>query len=264
MSDLVTFTYNSHQLRTLNRNGDPWFIAHDVCHMLGLANVGQAVLNLDDDEKDNISISDVGQQGGRDPLIISESGLYSLILRSRKPEAAGFRRWVTREVIPSIRKRGVYATEDMAERMLADPDVMIRALTELKAERAKRAELEAQAETDKPKVIFADAVSVSKTPILVGDLAKILKGNGIDVGANRLFEILRRKGYLIARKGSDWNMPTQRSMELGLFFIKETAVTHSDGHTTISKTPKVTGKGQIYFTDRFLSGAIESDPERAA
>jgi len=137
--------------------------------------------------------------------------------------------------------------------------VMIRALTELKEERAKRAQLEAQSAADAPKVLFADAVSTAHTSVLVGDLAKILKGNGIDIGANRLFKILRDKGYLISRKGTDWNMPTQRSMDLGLFKVKETSVVHSDGHTTISKTPKVTGKGQTYFVDRFLSGRINDD-----
>ena len=251
MQNIIPFEYESTNLRALAINGDPWFMAKDACVILGLGNVGQAILNLDDDEK-GVTITDT-LGGPQKTSIISESGLYSLILRSRKPEARKFKRWITHEVIPSIRKRGMYATPQATEAMLADPDVMIAALTELKSERAKRAELEAARELDAPKVLFADSVAASHTSILVGDLAKILKGNGLDIGANRLFEKLRTDGYLIRRQGTDWNMPTQRSMELGLFEIKETAISHSDGHVSINKTPKVTGKGQQYFIERFLA-----------
>ena len=254
MQNIIPFEYESTNLRTLAINGDPWFITKDACAILGIGNVGQAVLNLDDDEK-GVTITDT-LGGPQKTSIISESGLYSLILRSRKPEARKFKRWITHEVIPSIRKRGMYATPQATEAMLADPDVMIAALTELKSERAKRAELEAARELDAPKVLFADSVAASHTSILVGDLAKILKGNGLDIGANRLFEKLRTDGYLIKRQGTDWNMPTQRSMELGLFEIKETAISHSDGHVSINKTPKVTGKGQQYFIERFLAKAV--------
>ena len=253
MQNIIPFEYESTNLRALAINGDPWFMAKDACVILGLGNVGQAILNLDDDEK-GVTITDT-LGGPQKTSIISESGLYSLILRSRKPEARKFKRWITHEVIPSIRKRGMYATPQATEAMLADPDVMIAALTELKSERAKRAELEAARELDAPKVLFADSVAASHTSILVGDLAKILKGNGLDIGANRLFEKLRTDGYLIRRQGTDWNMPTQRSMELGLFEIKETAISHSDGHVSINKTPKVTGKGQQYFIERFLAKA---------
>ena len=152
--------------------------------------------------------------------------------------------------------------------MLSDPNTMIRTLTVLKDERAARvaaeaarAELTAQAKADAPKVLFANAVSTSASTILVGDLAKILRGNGVNIGANRLFELLRRRGYLINRHGTDWNMPTQRSMELGLFAIKETAITHSDGHVTVSRTPKVTGKGQTYFVARILNGRLPLDDD---
>ena len=252
MQEVIPFNYDSTELRVFTLDGEPWFVAKDVCTILGVGNVGQAIIGLDDDEKSNISINDVGQNGGRAPIIISESGLYSLIMRSRKPEARKFQRWVTHEVIPSIRKRGVYATEQATEAMLANPDVMIAALTELKAERAKRAEIEALHEAAKPKVIFADAVAASHTSILVGELAKILRGNGIEIGQNRLFAELRRDGFLIKREGSDWNMPTQRAMDAELFEMKETAITHSDGHVTVSKTPKVTGKGQQYFVNRYL------------
>lgn len=255
MQNIIPFEYESTNLRTLAINGDPWFMAKDACTILGLGNVGQAILNLDEDEKSSITIND-GTPGNPNKAIISESGLYSLILRSRKPEARKFKRWITHEVIPSIRKHGMYATPQAAEAMLNDPDMMIRVLEEIKAERAKRAELEAARELDAPKVLFADSVAASHTSILVGDLAKILKGNGLDIGANRLFEKLRTDGYLIRRQGTDWNMPTQRSMELGLFEIKETAISHSDGHVSINKTPKVTGKGQQYFIERFLAKAV--------
>lgn len=254
---IIPFIREGRTFRALDIDGQPWFVAADVASILGYSATAALTRTLDDDERGVHTLHTPG--GDQEMTIVSESGLYSAILRSRVPGAAEFKRWVTHEVIPSIRKRGVYATEDMTERMLADPDVMIRALTELKAERAKRAELEAQAETDRPKVLFADAVSTAHTSVLVGDLAKILKGNGVDIGANRLFKILRDKGYLIRRQGTDWNMPTQRSMDLGLFKVKETSVVHSDGHTTINKTPKVTGKGQTYFVNRFLSGRINDD-----
>ena len=143
-------------------------------------------------------------------------------------------------------------TPATVEAVLSDPDTMIRLLQEIKAERQQREALEAKAEADRPKVLFADAVAVSGSTVLVGELAKILKQNGVEIGQNRLFGWLRRNGYLIRRQGTDYNMPTQYAMELGLFEIKETAVTHSDGHVTVSKTPKVTGRGQQYFISKFL------------
>ena len=155
--------------------------------------------------------------------------------------------------------RDRYMTEHTIEQVLTDPDTIIKLATDLKRERERRNELEEQAKADAPKVLFADAVAASKTDILVGDLAKILKGNGVNVGANRLFVWLRSNGFLISRKGTDWNMPTQRAMELELFRVKETAVTHSDGHVTVSKTPKVTGRGQQYFVERFLDGRFRLD-----
>lgn len=261
MSELIPFTYESTDLRVVTVNGDPWFVAKDVCNILGLGNVGQAIINLDDDEKGVTTTDTPG--GPQKTSIISESGLYSLALRSRKPEAHSFKRWVTHDVIPAVRRHGGYLTPAMTEQVLSDPDTIIRLATDLKAERARRLALEAEAEKAAPKVLFADAVATSHTSILVGDLAKILKGNGVDLGANRLFKVLRANGYLIRREGSDWNMPTQRSMELGLFEIKETAITHSDGHVTVNKTPKVTGKGQAYFVNRFLNGQINTEEEAA-
>lgn len=185
--------------------------------------------------------------------VVSEPGLYSLIFRSRKPEAKAFKRWVTHEVLPSIRRHGVYATESVVDAMLADPDAMIRTLTALKEERAKRAKLEAQAKADAPKVLFANAVASAETDILIGDLAKILRGNGINTGQKRLFEWMRENGYLIKQRGSSWNMPTQKAMDMDLFRVKESVVPHPDGHTTVHRTTKVTGRGQTYFVNKLLA-----------
>lgn len=157
-------------------------------------------------------------------------------------------------MIPSIRKHGAYMTPETLDRMITSPDFGIKLLTALKDEQEKRKELEAQAEENRPKVLFADSVTASKSSILVGEMAKLLKQNGIETGQNRLFETLREKGFLIRRKGNDYNMPTQKAMEMGLFEIKETVINHADGHTSVNKTPKVTGKGQQYFVNMFLGG----------
>ncbi|WP_312099047.1 phage antirepressor [Corynebacterium dentalis] len=247
------FNFNGLSVRVIvGEEAEPEWVATDVAKILGYRDAANLARRLDEDEKGTHSVSTPG--GYQQLTTITESGLYSAILGSKRPEAREFKRWVTHEVLPSIRKRGGYLTPEATEAALTDPDFIIRLATDLKLERARRAELESQAAEDAPKVLFANAVSTSNTDILVGDLAKILKGNGVNIGANRLFIWLRANGYLISRKGTDWNMPTQRSMELGLFRVKETAVTHSDGHVSVNKTPKVTGKGQQYFVDRFLSG----------
>lgn len=235
-------------VRTLCLDGDICFVGKDVATILGYSNPRKAIIDHVDDEDKGVTNCDT--LGGKQKItVINESGLYSLVLSSKLPNAKKFKRWVTSEVLPSIRKHGVYAVDEV----LNNPDMLISALTELKAEREKRRSLETKIEADKPKTIFADAVAVSDTSILVGDLAKIIKQNGVDIGANRLFAWLRENGYLISRKGTDYNSPTQKSMDLQLFEIKETVVTHSDGHTTISKTPKVTGKGQVYFVNKFIA-----------
>lgn len=260
MNDVIPFAYGDHPVRTLTINGEPWFVLADLTRILGLRQFRAD--RLDDALIQNHPILD---SLGRTQLaaIVSEPGMYEVVIRSDKPEAAAFRRWITSEVLPSIRKRGGYLTPEATEAALTDPDFIIRLATELKTERAKRAAVEAQVEADAPKVLFADAVATSHTDILVGDLAKILRGNGIQVGGTRLFRWLRESGYLIRREGTDYNSPTQRAMELGLFRVKETAVTHSDGHVTISKTPKVTGKGQAYFVARFLDGRLSLEGNAA-
>lgn len=192
----------------------------------------------------------LSQQVGKNGFI-PENIFYRLAMKAKNETAERFQALVADEIIPSIRKHGMYATIETVEAMLGDPDVMIQMLTTIKTERAERVRLEAKVAQDSHKVLFADSVAASDTTILVGELAKLLKQNGYESGQNRLFEALRKDGYLIIRKGTDFNMPTQRSMEMGLFSIKETAITHADGHVTVNKTPKVTGKGQVYFVNRY-------------
>ena len=230
------------RVRTTIIGGEPWFVAADVCRALDLGNPTRALDRLDNDERTLISIK--GASNGKPVNGVNEPGLYSLVLGSRKPEAKKFKRWITHEVIPAIRKTGGYHVPQSPEEQMAQGLI---AAQKLLAEKDKRIE------EMRPKEIFADAVSVSKTDILIGDLAKLIKQNGHDIGQKRLFAWLREKGYLIKRKGLDWNMPTQRAMEMKLFRVKETVVTHADGHTTVSKMTKVTGKGQVYFVNKFLA-----------
>lgn len=243
MNELQIFKNNTFgNVRVLEQGGEPWFVAKDVCDCLGLKNPTMAVNTLDDDERAKFNL---GRQGNTN--IVNEYGLYNLVLSSRKPEAKEFKRWITHEVIPSIRKYGSF---NMAiPRTL--PDALNAYAREIEAHQKTQALLEAQ----RPKVLFADSVAASHTSILVGELAKILHQNGVkDMGQNRLFTWMRNNGYLISRKGTDYNSPTQKAMELGLFQIKETIVSHADGHTSISKTTKVTGKGQQYFINKLLQG----------
>lgn len=229
-------------VRIILQDNEPWFVAKDVCDCLEINNSRQALSRLDYDEKNSVILND-GTAGNPEKSIVNEYGLYSLVLSSRKPEAKEFKRWITHDVLPSLRKYGTYSMN--IPRTL--PDALKLYANEIEAHNQTKALLEEQ----KPKVLFADAVSTSDTDILIGDLAKLLNQNGHNIGQNRLFERLRNEGYLISRKGGSYNMPTQRAMEMGLFRIKETAITHSDGRTSINKTPKVTGKGQLYFINRY-------------
>ena len=253
MSNIQIFNYNSVEVRTIQNDGEPWFVLRDVCNVLGLGTPARVAERLDTDEVSQTHITDsMGRQ--QEMTIINESGLYNVILRSDKPEAKPFRKWVTSEVLPTIRRHGMYATPDTVEKMLADPDTTIKLLETIKQERAARLALEAQAEADKPKVLFADAVSASHTSILVGDLAKLLRQNGVDIGQNRLFSFLREKGYLCSQ-GERYNLPTQRSMDRGWFQVKETTINQPNGSVRITRTVKVTGKGQQYFINLFLADA---------
>ena len=253
INELQVFSYEGSEIRTVQLGGEPWWVLKDICDVLELSNPSMIADRLDEDEKAKVEPKQyLGSRSNEPATVISESGLYNVILLSRKPEAKKFKRWITHEVLPTIRKHGAYVTSAKLEEMISDPDAWIKVLTALKDERAAKQHLQLEAAKNEPKVVFADAVSVSSGTILIGELAKILKGNGIEIGQNRLFEKLRQDGYLIKRQGTDYNAPTQRAMELGLFKVKETAITHSDGHVTISKTTKVTGKGQQYFINLFL------------
>lgn len=256
-NQLQVFSYEGNEVRTVRQGDETLWVLKDVCEALGLSDTNKVAERLDGDELTRIKFVSGGQT--REMYTVSESGLYNVILRSDKPDAKRFKRWVTHEVLPSIRRHGAYLTPAKLEEMMNDPDAWIKMLTALKDERAAKERLQLEAAKNEPKVIFADAVSVSDGTILIGELAKILKGNGIEIGQNRLFEKLRQDGYLIKRQGTDYNAPTQRAMELGLFRVKETAITHSDGHVTISKTTKVTGKGQQYFINLFLGKGVNSN-----
>jgi anti-repressor protein len=230
-------------LRTLtDEAGEPWFVAKDVCDILGLENSRKATAELDPDEKNTVTISD----GNPNKTIISEPGLYKLIMRSRKQEAKEFQRWVTHEVLPSIRKHGAYMTQQTLDKALTSPDFLA---TKLKEEKVKELE---------PKARFAGAVAASDGTCLVGELAKMPRQNGLDIGQNRLFAKLREDGYL-GKTGSNRNVPTQKAMDLGLFRIKETAITHSDGHVTINRTRKITGIGQTCFVARYCPKKAQGD-----
>ena len=267
MTDLQIFKNPEFgEIRTIEKDGEPWFVGKDVAEILGYANASKAVsTHVDDEDKTFIMLDIADSQNGNvlagqsKTTIINESGLYSLVLSSKLPGAKQFKRWITSEVIPSIRKHGAYMTPETLEKVLLSPDTLMQLAQNLKDEQEKRKALEAQIESQKPKVLFTDSVEAAKTSILIGELAKLLKQNSINIGQNRLFEWLRNNGYLIKRQGSDYNMPTQRAMEMGLFEIKETTITHSDGHIHVSKTPKVTGKGQVYFVNLFVSGRAKID-----
>lgn len=250
-NEITTLQFNNDQFGQLrvvkDDNGEPWFVAKDVCDALGIANNRDAMKALDDDEKNTVAISD-GIQGNPNKTIINEPGFYKLVLKSRKPEAKAFQRWVTHEVLPSIRKKGGYIAAAADE---TPEQIMARAVLLAQDTIARQ---KAQIEELKPKALFADAVAASDGTCLVGELAKMMRQNGVQIGQNRLFEKLRQDGYL-GKTGSNYNVPTQRAMEMGLFRIKETSITHSDGHITVQRTAKVTGKGQQYFINRFIKAA---------
>ncbi len=234
-------------VRTVEIDGEPWFVGKDVATALGYANTADAIQkHVDNDDKLESQIAISGQN--RKIIVINESGLYSLVLSSKLPSAKKFKKWVTSEVLPSIRKHGMYAEKEL----LDNPDLLIKVAQALKEEREKNKKLSEENKRMKPKEIFADAVTVSDTCILIGELAKIIKQNGVDIGQNRLFTWMRDNGYLISRKGTDYNMPMQKSMDLGLFEIKERTISNPDGSVRITKTVLVTGKGQQYFINKFL------------
>lgn len=247
MNQPQLFNFKGQQVRTVTINDEPYFVAPDVTKILGLSNTSVALSRLDDDERSKFNL---GRQG--ETNVVNEYGLYELIIASRKPQAHEFKRWITHEVLPAIRKHGAYMTDkkafDVVHNANGLADLLQQAADQLKAKDIQIAEM-------KPKALFADAVSTSNSSILIGQLAKILRQNGVNIGQNRLFAWMRKNGYLGTR-GSNRNVPTQRSMELGLFKTKETVINHSDGHTTVNITTKVTGKGQQYFINKFLNAPV--------
>lgn len=238
------------EIRTITKDNEPWFVASDICRSLDLSNPTMAMQRIDDDEKAKFNL---GLSGG-ETNCVNEYGLYSLALASRKKEAKDFKRWITHEVLPSIRKNGGYIA---GQETMSDEELMAKALLVANNKIAERDKIieqkQARIEQMKPKEIFADAVATSHTSILVGDLAKLICQNGVQIGQKRLFVWLRDKGYLI-KSGSSYNMPTQRYIEQGLFEIKESNLVNPDGSVRITRTPKVTGKGQVYFVNKFLKG----------
>ena len=256
-------------VRIIQIDSEPWFVGKDVAEILGYRNPNEAIQDHVDSEDKFIrsqrgremlklfsSLKDMQEKLGRqDNWFINESGVYSLIFGSKLPQAKEFKHWVTHEVLPSIRKHGAYLTDNALEEALTSPDFLIKLATQLKEEKEARLEAEKKIEEQKPKVIFADAVSASKSSILIGDLAKLIRQNGVEVGQKRLFEWLRQNGWLM-KSGNSKNMPTQRGMEMKLFEVKEGSYVDSNGVNVVTKTTKVTGKGQQYFVNVFLNGRM--------
>lgn len=248
MNELTVFNNEEFgEIRTMTIEGEPWFVAADVCRALDLSNPTIATNRLDEDERAKFNL---GRQG--DGTIINESGLYSLVLGSRKPEAKAFKRWITHDIIPTIRKTGGYVndTAQFVESYFGQLEPNQKHALTMMFDESKR--MSAQLKEQAPKVLFANAVETAHNSILIGDLAKIIRQNGVDIGQKRLFEWLRQNGYLI-KDGQSKNMPTQKAMEMSLFEVKESTINNPDGSVRITRTTKVTGKGQTYFVKKFLS-----------
>lgn len=251
MSQLQIFNFEQNEVRTILVNNEPFFVGKDVAETLGYSNTAKAI-------RDHVDIEDrrseriVHPSGGtQDSVVINESGLYSLILKSKLPNARKFKRWVTNEVLPSIRKHGAYMTDDALAKALTSPEFGIKLLTELKNERDQKEQAQQQLKAQEPQVVFAKSVEVSQNSVAVKVLATILKQNGVSIGQNRMFQWLREHKYLSSRPGKSWNMPTQKSMDKGLFELKANTYFHNNGIPETNYTPLVTGKGQVYFVNKF-------------
>lgn len=263
MNELEIFKFENKEVRTKVIDNEPYFALTDVCKILEITNVGNVAARL---HKGGIRNMDISENSGFGAIrtykinFINESNLYKCIFQSRKAEAEKFQDWVTTEVLPKIRKYGMYATDEL----INNPELLIQVASKLKEEKEARRIAEEQAEQrrllleeQKPKVVFADAVATSQTSILIRDLAKLLKQNGVDIGEKRVFRWLRENGYLI-KQSKNGNTPTQKAMDQGLFEVKETSITHGNGIITTHFTSKVTGKGQIYFINK-LKKEIEQE-----
>lgn len=249
MNNLQTFNFNNQAVRTVTINDNPYFIGKDIAEILGYSNPQKALRDhIDEEDK---TLNESFTVNGTKVVLINESGLYSLILSSKLEKAKEFKRWVTSEVLPTIRKNGAYLTDEKAYDITHNPqslaDLLLQAGEQLKQKELIIKEMQ-------PKALFADSVAGSNTSILIGQLAKLITQNGKPIGQNRLFNLLRNKGYLSTRKGKDWNMPQQRYVEQGLFEIKESTHIDGNGVNITTKTPLVTGKGQIYFINKFIGG----------
>ena len=238
------------KIRALEINDNPWFVASDIAKALEYRSAYDMTRILDEDEKGTQIVRTPG--GDQNAIVINESGLYSAILRSRKPEAKRFKKWITSEVIPSIRKYGAYMTEGAIEKALTDPDFLIQLALSLKKERERRLIAENELEINKPKIVFANCVETSRSSCLVGELAKLINQGGYPMGQNRLFAWLRDMGYLIRQRGENYNLPSQYSMDLKLMEVKKNIINNPDGTVRVTSTTKITGKGQIYFLHKFL------------
>lgn len=250
MNELQAFNSEEFgEIRTVSINDEPWFVASDICKALELSNATVSVQRLDEDEKSKFNL---GLSGG-DTNCVNEYGLYSLVLASRKPEAKKFKRWITHEVIPSIRKHGGYIA---GQETMTDDQLLAKALLVAQSKIAERDQIIAQKqeciEQMRPKEVFADSVSASRQSILIGDLAKLICQNGHSIGQKRMFQWMRDNGYLM-KTGISYNMPMQRYVEQGLFEVKESTINNPDGSVRITRTTVVTGKGQIYFINKFLN-----------
>lgn len=250
MNNLQIFTSNEFgDIRTMTINDEPWFVAKDISDKLGYAQTSNMMKRIDDEDSKSSILDGMNMKS----LLINESGLYSAIIGSKLESAKRFKHWVTSEVLPSIRRNGGYIAN---QENLSDEELLAKALLVAKNKIAEKdkiiEEKDSRIAQMKPKEIFADAVSASRTSILIGELAKLLKQNGINVGQNRLFMWLRENGYFIKKRGASYNMPTQASMNMGIFEIKETTSVNPDGSIRTNRTTKVTGKGQQYFINKFL------------
>ncbi len=256
-ANIQTFYNKDFNLRIVyDDNGQAWAVAKDIAEALEYSYwQSNIVANVPDIWKGIKRINTPG--GEQEMLCLTENGVYFFLGRSDKPKALPYQMWIAGEVVPSIRKHGMYATPAKVEDILSNPDAFIKVLQAYKTEQEKCKVLEAKVEEDKPKVLFADAVDTSKESILISNLAKILRQNGVEIGQNRLFEWLRENGFLIKCKGERWNVPTQYSIERGLFEVKTRVINNPDGTTRIVRTTKVTGKGQIFFVNKFLNALHE-------
>ena len=252
-SEIEKYFFEDKAVRVVNEGNETWFVAKDIAEVLEYSYWQHNLISAVPEEWKGIK--KINTPGGEQSMsCLTEQGVYFFLARSDKKKAIPFQRWLAGDVVPSVRRNGAYMTPETIQKTLLDPDFIIGLATRLKEEQRKAAFLEATVRESEPKVLFADAVSVSQSEILIGDLAKILKQNGIDIGQKRLFERLRNEGFLM-KSGMSWNLPTQRAMDLGLFRVQEKAISKPDGSVLLSRTTRVTGKGQLYFTNYFLKKA---------